>query len=185
LGLHEDIQQGKLILFVGRLQEQKAPLRLIDSFKSYSQDDPHSRLIMIGEGNLLSAVEKSINRLNLGQQVTLLKSIKQEELVKYYQAADILLLTSNYEGMPMSVLEALGCGLPIVTTNAGEVKRIVKNGFSGEVVEGFEPQDIANAIKKVLNAPSVYTSQNCIKSVEDYTPQKVLASVYDLMRKNL
>jgi len=177
----EDIQ-GRWVLFVGRLQEQKAPMRLIDTFKLFIHDDPNSRLIIIGEGNMQSNVEKYASRLEMSRQVIFVKSKEQEVLVKFYQAADILLLTSNYEGMPMSVLEALGCGLPVVSTDVGEVKRVVRNGISGEVVKDFDPINIAQAVRKVIDNPFIYSMENCIKSVEVYTPGKVLAPLYDNIR---
>jgi len=84
----------------------------------------------------------------------------------------------NFEGMPMCVLEALACGLPVVSTDVGEVKRVVKNGYSGEVVEDFSPKSIAQALKKVLENYPNYSKENCINSVSEYTPQKVLAPLY-------
>lgn len=183
LGFADKARRQRWILFVGRLQEQKSPLRLVDTLKLYAQDDLSVRLIMIGEGNMQSKIEEYVERLGLRQQVIFFKSMPQEKLVKFYQAADVLLLTSNFEGMPMCVLESLGCGVPVVTTDVGEVRRVVKNKFSGEVVESFDPEDIARAVKKVLDNPQVYTPGNCTKSVEDYTPQKVLVPVYDKIRE--
>jgi glycosyltransferase involved in cell wall biosynthesis len=173
----------KWILFVGRLQETKAPFRLLDTFREYFVQYQAVRLVIIGEGNLKGDVERYISRFGLEGRVILLNAIPQEQLALFYQAADVLLLTSNSEGMPRCVLEALGCGLPVVTTDVGEVRRVVKNGFSGEVVESFVPKDIASAVKKVLDNPQFYTPENCTKSVEDYTPQRVLAQVYEKLRE--
>ena len=83
----------------------------------------------------------------------------------------------------MSVLEALGCGLPVVLTDVGEVKRVVKNNFSGEVVNSFNPTDLAKGLQKVLNNPRIYTIKNCVSCILEYTPQKVLQPVYELYRK--
>ena len=73
--------------------------------------------------------------------------------------------------------------MPVVTTDVGEVKRVVKNGYSGEVVKSFEPSAIAQALIKVLDNPNVYTPKNCNESVSEFTPQKVLEPVYDNIRK--
>jgi len=178
LDLSDEDKQGKWVLFVGRLQEQKAPMRLIDTFKLYSQNEPDSRLIIVGDGNMKLDTEKYVNQLGLQRQVIFIKSIKQELLVKYYQASDTLLLTSNFEGMAICVLEALGCGLPVVSTDVGEARLVVKNGYSGEVVESFEPKDIAQALKKVLVNPRAYSQENCLDSVKLYTPLQVLTPVY-------
>lgn len=178
LGRAAPSPNGKWVLFVGRFQEQKAPLRLVEAFTLYAQGDPDAKLLMIGEGNMKAQVEEYVLRAGLRQRVFFLGGMPQEKLVKYYQAADVLLLTSNFEGMPMCVLEALGCGLPVVSTDVGEVRSMVKNGFSGEVVLGMAPADIAKALKKVLDAPQVYTRENCLFSVKQFTPEIVMGTVY-------
>lgn len=171
------------IIFVGRLQEAKAPLRLVDSFSEYLKFDSTANLLIIGEGNLEQQMLRKINELTIGAFVHFLGYKKQMELVKYYQAADVLLLTSNFEGMPMCCLEALGCGLPVVSTDVGEVRLVVKNGFSGEIVSDGSSSSIAKAIKRVVDNPHVFTAANCLASVKEYTPPKVLAPAYDRIEK--
>ena len=173
----------KWIIFVGRLQEQKAPQRLIDTFVKYSKDRGQASLIIIGEGNLKSDMQDYVKKMQLDNNVFFMGNLKQEDLEGLYRASDLLLLTSNFEGMPRCVLEALGCGLPVVTTDVGEVRRVVKNGWSGEVVESFDPAEISKALEKVLKNPLIYTKENCISCVADYNPQKVLAPVYEKMRQ--
>ncbi len=175
--------ENKWILFVSRLQVEKAPIRLIDTFLEYYKNDKTSCLIIIGEGNLRKDIEKYIKKLNIENNVFLLDNMTQEMLVSFYRASDVLLLTSNFEGMPMSVLEALGSGLPVVSTDVGEVKRVVKNKFSGEVLTSFDPTELAKGLQKVLNNPQIYTSENCVSCILEYTPQKVLQPIYELHRK--
>jgi glycosyltransferase involved in cell wall biosynthesis len=170
------------ILFVGRLQEVKAPLRLIEAFDIYLKRNDKTILIMAGEGNMRQEVEKAIGRLSLKDKVFLVGNIPVFELAGLYQSADVLVLTSNSEAMPMSVLEALGSGLPVVSTNVGEVSAVVKNGITGEVIESFEAEDIAAGIDKVLSKPNIYTVSNCLNSVKGLTPQYILKTLYDTMR---
>lgn len=173
----------KWILFVGRLQEQKAPLRVIDTFMEYYRKDNAACLIIIGAGNLREAMVLHVKKLKIENKVFLLGNVNQETLALFYRASDVLLLTSNFEGMPMCVLEALGCGLPVVSTNVGEVKRVVKNEFSGEVVESILPEHISQSVEKVLSNPDIYSKDNCIKAISEYTPQKVLKPVYETVRR--
>jgi glycosyltransferase involved in cell wall biosynthesis len=178
MGYEKLISMSKWILFVGRLQEQKAPMRLIETFFEYSKSDPKAILLIIGEGVLKKKTIDYVNSLGLKNNVLFLDGMTLNKLVKYYQAANCFLLVSNYEGMPMSVLEALGCGLPVITTNVGEVNRMVKNGFSGEIVNNKNPKNIALAIKKVLNSKNAYTKENCLNISEAYQPKKVLIPFY-------
>jgi glycosyltransferase involved in cell wall biosynthesis len=173
--------EGHWILFVGRLQKQKAPLKLIEAFLEYCQLSPNSNLIIIGEGNLKKEAINHAKQLGVYSKTHFLGSQDQKRLAKFYRASDVLVLTSNYEGMPRCCLEALGCGLPVVSTDVGETRRVVRNGFSGEIVEDFSPVSIARQIDKVVRSPMQYTSENCLAAVRDYTPQNVLRQVYELI----
>jgi glycosyltransferase involved in cell wall biosynthesis len=173
---------ARWILFVGRLQEQKAPLRLIETFSEYHKKDRDSVLILVGDGNLKPDVQKHAVKLSLQNRVFFVSNMTQRELVNYYQASDLLLLTSNFEGMPRCVLEALGSGLPVVTTDVGEVRKVVQSGFSGEISESFSPVVLSDLIAKVFTNPKNYSVENCLKSVLDYSPAEVLGPVYQKIR---
>lgn len=175
--------ENKWILFVGRLQKQKSPIRLIDTFLECYKRDKNFCLIIIGEGNLRKVIEKYIRKLDIENNVFLLGNMDQKALVDFYRASDVLLLTSNFEGMPICVLEALSCGLPVVSTDVSEVKRVIKSEYSGEVVKSNSPEVIAQTIGKVLANPSMYTKENSIKSISGYTPHEILKPVYELIRK--
>jgi len=173
----------KMLLYVGRLQKQKAPMRLIDTFYQYYKKDKDSVLVIIGDGNLRESIKTKIKDYGIVNNVILIPYMMQNTLRLYYQAADVMVMTSNYEGMPICVLEALACGIPVVSTKVGEVPRLVKNDCSGEIVDSFEIKDILNALNKVLNHPAVYTKENCVNSVSEYTPAKILEPFYDTMRR--
>lgn len=171
------------VLFVGRLQDSKAPFRLLDSFLDYNDKYRSANLIVIGEGNLKNKMSDYIIKYKAENDIFLLGNMTQKDLADFYRASDVLLLASNYEGMPRCVLEALGSGLPVVSTNVGEVKNIVKNNYSGEIIDSFSPKDISKSLKKVLNNPHVYTKENCLNCVSEYIPEKVLGPVYDMIRE--
>ncbi len=173
--------KDKWILFVGRLQEQKAPIRLIEVFKRYHDTNRDSVLLVVGDGNLKKQMTEHVLQYGLEKSVIHIKFLKQSQLADFYRAADVLLLVSNYEGMPISVLEALGCGLPVVSTRVGEVPRIIKNGLSGEIIDSFDPTEIATGLEKVIDAPLIYSRKNCVFSVNDFVPEKILEPVFKKM----
>ncbi len=172
----------KWILFAGRLQSQKAPFRLLDVFSEYHKKDLSSCLVIAGDGNARLDMERYVGKLGLGGAVIFLGTIGHGSLIDFYRASDVLLLVSFFEGMPRCILEALSCGLPVVATNVGEIKLIVKNGFSGELSEDASVSSLALCLDKVLSRASEYGKENCIASIRDYTPQTVLAGVYGLLR---
>jgi len=112
----------------------------------------------------------------------LLRRKSQIELAEFYRASDTFLLTSNYEGMPICVLEALACGLPVVSTDVGGVNGVVKNRISGEIVKSFSPYEISKSLKRVLENPLIYSKNNCINAISKFTPQKVLIPLFKKIR---
>lgn len=173
---------GPWVLFVGRLQVVKAPFRAIEGFREYLRAHKAGTLIIIGEGNLKERLAAYIRGLGLESNVFLLGDMGQEKLALFYRAADVMLLTSHYEGMPCCVLEALGSGTPVITTDVGEVRRVVRQGRSGEIVDG-DAASIDEALSRVIGDPGTYTAGHCIESVADYTPQKVLRPVFEKIRE--
>jgi len=174
--------ETKWVLFSGRLQEQKAPLRLIESFAELHRRESRARLVIAGTGNLLDAVKSEIAGRSLDRWVHLAGRVDQAVLPDYYRAADVLVLTSLYEGMPFCVFEALNCGLPVVSTKAGDIGRVVRNGFSGEVIPVYNPGAVAAALEGVLSRPEVYRPENCRESVAEFTPDRILIPVYQTLR---
>jgi glycosyltransferase involved in cell wall biosynthesis len=169
------------VLYAGRLQPQKAPERLIEAFAALRQAHPEARLLVAGDGNLRAAVENRIRRLRLEGAVQLLGAVPQAELVRYYQASDAYVLVSDYEGMPMGMLEALACALPVVTTDVGEVRRVVVPGVTGELC-GSSPLEIARALACVLESPQRYARARCVEAVAPYSAERVLAPLYARIR---
>lgn len=176
-------QSAKWVIFTGRLQAQKGPERLIESFFEYQKKRSDSILMIIGEGNLKKAAERLADKLNVSDKVHFVGSKEQSEVADYYRAGDVFLMTSYYEGMSVSVLEALACGLPVVSTDVGENGRVVKHAFSGEIVSQYSPLAMADALEKVVSEPDCYRASHCESSVLAYTPVKVLEPVYKAMRQ--
>jgi glycosyltransferase involved in cell wall biosynthesis len=171
------------ILYSGRFQEAKAPVRVLESFNEYRRNHPSSQLIMIGEGNLRPKLEERALSLGLEKTVLMPGAQPPSVLARFYQASDLLLLASNFEGMPRSVMEALACGLPVVSTDVGEVRLVVKNGRTGEVVAEPTPRTIASAIAAVTRRRDAYARKHCIAAVANYTPRVVLRPFYEKIRE--
>jgi glycosyltransferase involved in cell wall biosynthesis len=174
-------QDDPWVLFVGRLQPVKAPVLAIDGFRRYRETGAPGVLIMIGEGNLMESLGSYVRRMGLAGHVFLLGDKRQAELSLFYRAADVLLLTSHFEAGPCCVLEALGSGTPVISTDVGEVRRVVQEGRSGEIVDG-EARAVGEALGRVLGAPETYAPAACLESVANHTPRKVLAPVFERIR---
>jgi glycosyltransferase involved in cell wall biosynthesis len=168
----------KFLLFAGRLHPQKDPLRLVQTLGALN--DPKVHLIIAGDGELEPALKAEILRLNLSSQVTMLGAVNPVNLIAFYQIAHLLILTSEFEGLPLVVLEALACGTPIVSTRCGETPNFLTNQ-SGVISHDRTVQSIANAIQQVLSNPDHYSPSACLQVVQPYSARHVVTQVYESM----
>jgi glycosyltransferase involved in cell wall biosynthesis len=168
----------KFLLFAGRLHPQKDPLRLVQTIAALN--DPLVHLIIAGDGELAPSLKAEILRLNLSSQVTMLGAVNPVKLVPLYQIAHALVLTSEFEGLPLVVLEALACGTPIVSTRCGETPNFL-TPQSGVISDDRAPKAIANALQKVLSQPQQYSQSACLQVAQPYSARHVVSQVYESM----
>ncbi len=172
MGLPQDTQ---FVLFAGRLHPQKDPLLLIKAFAVL--DRPNVHLLVAGAGELKTEIKATIAEYGLSERVTLLGAVPQAKLAALHQVSDIFVLSSVYEGLPLTVLEALSCGTPVVTTNSGETPNFL-GADSGIVCYERTPKAIAGALEKILRYPEQYPSTACVKTAKPYSAKNVVAEVY-------
>lgn len=118
-------------------------LRAIDIVR---RDVPEVRLKVAGSGPQREALEALIAELGLETNVELLGRLDRDAVLALYQGADAMLNPTRVDNMPNSVLEALACGLPVISTNVGGVPFIVEHGQTALLVEPEDPRAMADAI---------------------------------------
>lgn len=126
---------AKVLVSVGNLYPQKCHERLISAFASIAGGDPLLQLYIVGEGWLRNTLEKQIRSENMEGRVFLAGQRPNEELRLWFSAANLSCLASSREGWPNVVSESLGCGTPVIATNAGGVSEILAQPGLGIVVE--------------------------------------------------
>ena len=134
-----------VMMFVGRLTAVKRPDRLVEAFGMVLERIPEAVLAVAGEGELLEEVRRSVERL--GDSVRLLGW--QSDVGRLYAAADLVVISSDNEGMPMTLIEAAMAGVPGVTTDVGSASEVVVHGSTGLVVAP-DARDLADAIVALL-----------------------------------
>ncbi|MBD2388327.1 glycosyltransferase [Cylindrospermum sp. FACHB-282] len=175
LGLEEETS---FVLFAGRLHPQKDPLLLIRAFAALNQ--PQTHLLIAGDGELAEAVCAEIRRWGLEKRVTMLGVLTQEELAHLHRIANVFVLSSAYEGLPLVVLEALSCGTPVVTTRCGETPKLL-TADSGIVCQQRTPESIADGLRRVLLHPEDYLIASCVGTAQPYAARNVMGNVYSQM----
>ena len=171
-----------VMIFVGRFDHQKDPVYLIDSFAEYVSRRGVGQLVLVGDGVLRSVVEAAIKRHCISNRVHLLGALPQETVATFLRASDILLLSSAYEGMPRCVVESLGCGVPVVSTKAGEVSLLINQGKNGYLVENKCPKEFADAIEKTVDNLDDLKGTPCLEAVEQYRAEIILGKLYETYR---
>ena len=131
-------------VFIGRITQIKRPDRFLDVVSEVNKRGIDLDFIMAGDGELLGGCRKRISDQKL--PVTVLGW--QSDIEKVLSAADIVILTSDNEGTPLSLIQAGMAGLPVVTTNVGSVPEVVLDGVTG-IVTDLDVQEIANALEKL------------------------------------
>ena len=172
----------KILLFAGRLEGQKNPLLLIDSFHELYIRNKNVKLLVVGNGSLKEKVIERINKYGLGGNVKLLDIFPQDKLARLMRVCDVFVLTSAYEGMARVVIEALASGIPVVSTDVGEASKVVKNGSSGILVSKYDANGIAEAVMQVLENKKDFSSDKCMDAVKYYTMDIILGNIYKIYR---
>ncbi len=129
---------------------------------------------MIGEGSLRTALERHIQRLGL-RQVTLTGRLANHEVIRLLQGCDVLLNPTDVDNMPISVIEAMAIGVPIVSTNVGGVRYLLEDGRTALLVGMNDHQAMARAVLRILKSPAVRERlrENARRVTDDFRWEKV------------
>jgi len=132
--------------FIGRVTQIKRPDRFLDVVSEIKKSGVNLDFFIAGDGELLDMCRERIKQEDL--PVTILGW--QSDIERVLSSADMLVLTSDNEGTPLSLIQAGMAGLPVVTTNVGSVPEVVLDGVTG-IVTGLDVAEIADALEKLIN----------------------------------
>ena len=132
--------------FIGRVTQIKRPDRFLDVVSEIKKRGVNLDFFIAGDGELLDMCGERIKQEDL--PVTILGW--QSDIERVLSSADMVVLTSDNEGTPLSLIQAGMAGLPVVTTNVGSVPEVVLDGVTG-IVTGLDVQQIADGLEKLVN----------------------------------
>ncbi len=139
-----------LLISVGRLTVPKGYSDLIDAFSTIQRAKPQTRLIIAGSGKMKEELENKIRQCGLSESVFLLG--ERSDVPALLAAGDLYLSASHWEGMPLSILEAMSAGLPVIATAVGGVPEILEG--NGILVAPRQPESLACAAIDLLDSPT-------------------------------
>ncbi len=142
-------QFEKHILMASRLSPEKNIPLAIKAMKEIVAKYPKAGLIIVGSGSEEKALNLKAETCNL--KANIIFEGWQDDLASYYKTADLFLLTSNYEGYGMAVVEAISAGCPVVMTDVGCAGGVVQSGKNGLVVPVGDEKALTEAVCRVLS----------------------------------
>ncbi|MEZ6137212.1 MAG: glycosyltransferase [Pirellulaceae bacterium] len=149
LGLPRDC---KLTGIVAALREEKNHFQFIDAAKLVLEQIPNAHFLIVGDGPERPAIEAHIERLGVSQQIHLLGNRSDTERI--LAGLDAFCLTSRNEANPVSILEALSCGVPVVAPDVGSISETVLHKHTGLLTEPVDARSTCQALLQMLSNPS-------------------------------
>ncbi len=174
-----------LFVCVARLAPQKNHALLLESFARGPATDPHAYLLLVGSGELELEVKKRAEALGLRDKARFFGA--RADIPEILNAADVFVLSTDYEANPLSIREAMAAGKPVISTAVGGVPELVEDGRSGLLVPQRDEKALAEAMKYVLKDPEVRRSMgraSAKRAIEQFD-LKVTTKAYECLYEDL
>jgi glycosyltransferase involved in cell wall biosynthesis len=176
----------RVVTFVGRV----VPIKRVDRFLATAQrllkreDDVH--FLIVGDGVSRPELESSAAARALGDRVTWAGF--RRDLAAIYAASDVVALTSDNEGTPVSLIEAQASGVPVVTTDVGGARYVVEDEVSGRVLDRTDVQGMVDAIAEILHDPGLasrFTAAGRDSALSRFTLARLVRDIDELYTRLL
>lgn len=187
---NNNVKKKDIIISTGRLTAQKNQKMLISAFSEITDIYPHYKLIIYGEGDLRNELEMQIKRLGLENKVFLpgvVNNIKEK-----MEESKIFVLSSNYEGMPNALMEAMALGLPVISTDcpSGGPNYLIENRKTGVLVPIKNVEKLKKAIINLIEDKKMSDElgKNAAKKMKELNPdiinEKWKKYIYKILEEN-
>ena len=151
-----------------RLEPEKGLDLLIHAFKELLTIRPDARMVIAGSGSQEQNLRNLTGSLGLDDNIDFVGALTRSELLIQYNKSSVFAVTSEWEGMPLAVLEALACGLPVVSTDVGYINTAVHPGETGYLCPDRDPVHFAQILANVISDPGVFR-MNSLKVAQEHS----------------
>ncbi|GGO63794.1 glycosyltransferase family 4 protein [Bowmanella pacifica] len=157
---------------------------ILEAFAKLEKKYPEARLTVAGSGPQQSELEELAERLAIADKVTFCGRLNQVQMVALYQSAHLMLNASRVDNSPNSLIEAMACAVPVVSSDVGGIPFLLQSGENGLLVSPDDAEALAESALMLLDDKSLYTKvqQNALISVERFHQDKVIAQWIALYR---
>ena len=178
---HWPLKSGFTLVYVGRLEPVKNHALLLNGFRAALSQCPDLRLWMVGDGSERHRLEKLSEQLGLTSQVTFWG--QQLDVSPYFSAADAFIMSSQSEGLPISLLQAFSIGLPSIVTDVGGMAEVVRLARAGTIVSLMNAEAMGKAIARIATQETERAeySHNAIAAFHERFTLKTMADAYMIL----
>ena len=146
------IENDTFIIFnAGRIESQKGIQRIISCGPKLREFGVKFKIFIAGDGTYKPFLEKMAEKSLKKDEIFFLGKIDHKNLVQYYNMADVFILPSQLEGVPMAILESIACGTPVIANSVGGIPLVLKNGENGYLLNNLSNDSIINAVLEIQN----------------------------------
>ena len=174
------------LLSVGRLVYEKGHEIFAQAMAAVLKDFPRAKAGVCGSGPLQKDLEAEINRNSIGKQFKLLGN--WDNILELLASADIFILPSRWEGLPLALLEAMTAGLPVIAARVEGVEEVIEQGVQGLLVPPENPSALADSILQLANDPALCRKMGTAarqRALGAYTTQRMCERYERVMLKYL
>lgn len=173
------------LLFLGQIGNRKGVFDLLEVLASNKNDFKNRVHVTIGGIGEVERLQKTIKEKEFNGDVTFAGWVKGTKKAELLNDCDVYILPSYNEGLPISVLEAMSYGKPVISTNVGGIPEIVKPGYNGWLFQPGDHEALTTIIKEVLDNRDKLQEygNNSLLITRDYTPGSVVRSLEKLYAK--
>lgn len=139
-----------LTVFLGRLIEQKGLVYLVDAMAEVVKEHPRTGLLIVGKGKERAKLEVRARKLGVDKNIVFPGFIPEEQLPNLYSSADIFVLPSLWEVLPIALLEALACGAPLLVSDAGGNPEVIEEGENGFTFKRRDTRGLAEKMRMMI-----------------------------------
>lgn len=145
------IRAMPVVVTVGRLSAEKGHIVLLNAVKILADQGLQLQLRLIGSGPYQAEIEREIKRLSLTDHVSLLGMLASHDVANELLQADVFCLPSFAEGVPISIMEAMAVGVPVIATNVGGIPELLTNGITGWCTAPGRADQLAEALGRAVS----------------------------------
>jgi len=169
------------LVYTGRVEKEKDPLFLLKVTQDLKKILPNFRFIIVGSGSQLAALNQKAYKSRLAENILFTGGVNRYLLPDIYKSAHLFITASKSEVMPLSLLEALGSGLPVIALKNSGLEEIIKDGKTGFILKG-NPKLIADKIEYLFSNPKILykLSLNAYKSAQNFSTNKTAERLINL-----